>query len=83
MVRNQGEPARDWLIRATREQSEAFDEVTRHRERAGLDMEILPGPAEPLNDDPEYDAADVRVTLAEADLTAAADAADRERKRPR
>jgi hypothetical protein len=83
VVRHQGESAREWLVRATREQSEAFDEVTRRRERFGLDMEILPGRAESLNDGPGYDAADIRVTVAEADLTAAADAADRERERPR
>lgn len=82
MGRNPGEAAQEWLLRATHEHAEAFDEVTRRRERLGLDGQILPGRPYPVNDDPEYDAADVRVTLAEAEMNQAADALCRERERP-
>ena len=81
MARKQSETAQEWLIRATRDRSEAFDEVTRLRELIGLNKEILPGRPYPLNDDPGYDEADDRVTAAEAEMNQAADAVYRERPR--
>jgi hypothetical protein len=81
MGRNHGETAQEGLIRVTHEHAEAFDEVTRLRERLGLDKEVLPGHPYPVNDDPKYDAADARVTVAEAEMNEAADAFYRERPR--
>jgi len=47
----------------TQEHAEAFDEVTRLRERPGLDKEILPGHPYSVNDDPKYDAADALTAI--------------------
>ena len=43
----------------TKDHAEAFDEVTRLRERLGLDKEILPVHPYPVSDDPKYDAAEL------------------------